>query len=138
MSRLTIYPDNSAAHPLLDTSDGEQIAAALRPIQVRFERWSASRELPTQVDDAAVMEPGDERRLAGLGRVAPSDLGVRQPIEHAAMDPADRGGHMAVDDRDDIGTRRLADRQCAEGPLGHASHSNRRREDAILTTCRSD
>ena len=65
MSRLTIYPDNSAAHPLLDTTDGDQIAAALRPIQVRFERWSASRELPTQVDDAAVMEAyrGDIERL---------------------------------------------------------------------------
>ena len=56
MSRLTIYPDNSAARPLLDTTDGEQIAAALRPIQVRFERWSASRELPEQIDDLAVME----------------------------------------------------------------------------------
>ena len=65
MSRLTIYPDDSAARPLLDTSDGEQIAAALRPIQVRFERWSASRELPKQIDDAAVMEAyrGDIERL---------------------------------------------------------------------------
>ena len=43
MSRLTIYPDNSASQALLDTTDGAQIAAALEPIRVRFERWSASR-----------------------------------------------------------------------------------------------
>jgi len=56
MSRLTIYPDNSAAHPLLDTADGKEIAAALQDIRVRFERWSAARELAADVDDAAVMD----------------------------------------------------------------------------------
>jgi 1,2-dihydroxy-3-keto-5-methylthiopentene dioxygenase len=56
MSRLTIYPDDSATRPLLDTTDGKEIAAALQAIRVRFERWSASRELPAEVDDAAVME----------------------------------------------------------------------------------
>src|SRR6185437_1174612 len=56
MSRLTIYPDDNATRPLLDTSDGEEIAAALKSINVRFERWSASRQLPADVDDAAVME----------------------------------------------------------------------------------
>jgi 1,2-dihydroxy-3-keto-5-methylthiopentene dioxygenase len=56
MSRLTIYPDNSASRALLDTTDGAQIAAALEPIRVRFERWSASRELAANIDDAAVME----------------------------------------------------------------------------------
>ena len=60
MSRLTIFADDSA-QLLLDTTDGEAIAAALRPIQVRFERWSASRELPLHIDDAAVMEAyGDD------------------------------------------------------------------------------
>ena len=65
MSRLTIYPDESAVRPLLDTTDGAQIAAALEPIGVRFERWSASRELAADVDDAAVMEAyrGDIERL---------------------------------------------------------------------------
>ena len=56
MSRLTIYPDNDASRPLLDTADGEQIAEALKPLQVRFERWSASRQLPPEIDDTAVME----------------------------------------------------------------------------------
>ena len=65
MSRLTIYPENSAAHPLLDTTEGAEIAAALEAIRVRFERWSASRELATDVDDATVMEAyrGDIERL---------------------------------------------------------------------------
>jgi 1,2-dihydroxy-3-keto-5-methylthiopentene dioxygenase len=56
MSRLTIYADDSAARPLLDTTDGARIAAALAPIGVRFERWSASTDLPAEVDDAAVLE----------------------------------------------------------------------------------
>jgi 1,2-dihydroxy-3-keto-5-methylthiopentene dioxygenase len=56
MSRLTIYPEDSTARPLLDTTEGEQIAAALEPIGVRFERWAASRRLPADIDDAAVME----------------------------------------------------------------------------------
>lgn len=65
MSRLTVYPDDSAARPLLDTTDGAEIAAALESIRVRFERWSASRELAADVDDAAVMEAyrGDIERL---------------------------------------------------------------------------
>ena len=64
MSRLTIFPEDSA-QPLLDTTNGDAIAAALRPIQVRFERWSASRELPLHIDDEAVMEAyqGDIERL---------------------------------------------------------------------------
>jgi len=56
MSRLTIYPDNGAERPLLDTTDGVAIAAALKPIEVRFERWSATKELPAQIDDAAVLD----------------------------------------------------------------------------------
>ncbi len=56
MSRLTIYPDTGAERPLLDTTDGEAIAAALNSIDVRFERWSAAKELPTQIDDAAVLD----------------------------------------------------------------------------------
>lgn len=56
MSRLTVYPDTSAARPLLDTTDGQQIAGALETINVRFERWSAARELAVDVDDVGVME----------------------------------------------------------------------------------
>ena len=65
MSRLTVYSEDSTARPLLDTTDGAEIAAALEAIRVRFERWSASRELAADVDDAAVLEAyrGDIERL---------------------------------------------------------------------------
>jgi 1,2-dihydroxy-3-keto-5-methylthiopentene dioxygenase len=65
MSRLTIYADIDAERPLLDTTDGERIAEGLQPIGVRFERWAASRELPPDVDDKAIMEAyrGDIERL---------------------------------------------------------------------------
>jgi 1,2-dihydroxy-3-keto-5-methylthiopentene dioxygenase len=56
MSRLTIYREDSPASILLDTTDGEQIAAALKPIGVRFERWAANKELPKQVEDSAVLD----------------------------------------------------------------------------------
>jgi len=55
MSRLTIYRDDAPARPLLDTTDGAAIGEALEHIGVRFERWSAARELSAEVDDAAVM-----------------------------------------------------------------------------------
>ena len=38
-----------------------------------------------QFDDAAIVQPGDQRRLAGFGPVARGDLAVRQAVEHAAM-----------------------------------------------------
>ncbi|HEY6927501.1 MAG TPA: hypothetical protein VI653_28760 [Steroidobacteraceae bacterium] len=56
MSRLTIYPETSVERPLLDTTDGTAIAAALKPIDVRFERWSAAKELPVGIGDAAVLD----------------------------------------------------------------------------------
>jgi len=56
MSRLTVYPEDSAAHTLLDTADGAQIAAALQPIGVKFERWTAAKQLPADIDDAGVMD----------------------------------------------------------------------------------
>ncbi len=51
MSRLTIYPDDRPGAPSLRTEDPAQIARALAPIGVRFERW----EMPVAVspdDDA--------------------------------------------------------------------------------------
>jgi 1,2-dihydroxy-3-keto-5-methylthiopentene dioxygenase len=56
MSRLTIYSEDSAARALLDTTDGAQIAAALEPIGVQFERWTATKQLSKDVDDATVMD----------------------------------------------------------------------------------
>lgn len=39
MSHLAIYAEDDARAPLLETADGEAIAAALAEIGVRFERW---------------------------------------------------------------------------------------------------
>jgi hypothetical protein len=74
-----------------------------------------------QGDFRPVLQPGDQFRLAALGLVARLDLGMRQPVEDAAMDPPHLGRHVAVDDRHDIGTRRLADRQRAENALPHVT-----------------
>jgi 1,2-dihydroxy-3-keto-5-methylthiopentene dioxygenase len=41
MSRLTVYRDDAPAAPVLVADDAEAIAAALRPIGVRFERWES-------------------------------------------------------------------------------------------------
>ena len=56
MSRLTVYPEASAATAQLDTRDGREIAAALHGIGVRFERWDASRPLSGNMSDEAVMK----------------------------------------------------------------------------------
>jgi 1,2-dihydroxy-3-keto-5-methylthiopentene dioxygenase len=40
MSRLTITPEDSPGRPSLRTEDPSRIAEALRPIGVRFERWT--------------------------------------------------------------------------------------------------
>jgi 1,2-dihydroxy-3-keto-5-methylthiopentene dioxygenase len=41
MSRLTVYRDDAPGTPVLQTDDAQGIAAALRPIGVRFERWES-------------------------------------------------------------------------------------------------
>lgn len=55
MSRLTVYPDSGPVVAQLDTTDGREIADALRNIGVRFERWNATRELSRTDDDKSVM-----------------------------------------------------------------------------------
>jgi 1,2-dihydroxy-3-keto-5-methylthiopentene dioxygenase len=49
MSRLTVTPDTAPGNPELRTEDPIQIAQALAPIGVRFERW----QLPAAVDPDA-------------------------------------------------------------------------------------
>ena len=52
MSRLQVFDEADGTAPLLDTADGEAIAAELATIGVRFERWP-TRELS---DPAAILE----------------------------------------------------------------------------------
>jgi 1,2-dihydroxy-3-keto-5-methylthiopentene dioxygenase len=56
MSRLTVFPEDSAARPELDTSDPLQIEQALRAsLGVRFERWQAARALAATDGDTEVL-----------------------------------------------------------------------------------
>jgi len=55
MSRLTVYPEDSASQAELDTADARQIEGALRSIGVRFERWQAARTLAAAAGDAEVL-----------------------------------------------------------------------------------
>ena len=50
MSRLTVYADTDPGATLIRTEDPAQIAAALAPIGVRFERWDSPVSL---AEDAA-------------------------------------------------------------------------------------
>lgn len=55
MSRLTVYPEESASRAELDTADARQIENALRSIGVRFERWQATRPLSANDGDGEVL-----------------------------------------------------------------------------------
>ncbi|HRQ61181.1 MAG TPA: cupin domain-containing protein [Alphaproteobacteria bacterium] len=55
MSRLTIYPDSNPASPTLDTTDAGKIVEALKTIGVRFERWEAAQEFPSDAPDDVVL-----------------------------------------------------------------------------------
>ncbi|MAI61317.1 MAG: cupin [Micavibrio sp. TMED27] len=56
MSRLTIYPDSNPDDIILDTQDGDEIARTLSNLDVRFERWSASKEFANDAADETVIE----------------------------------------------------------------------------------
>lgn len=55
MSRLTVYPDDQPENIILDTESGEEIAAELNKINVRFERWKTQSPLPQGAGDEEVM-----------------------------------------------------------------------------------
>lgn len=54
-STLRVYDDTNPAAPVLETSDGDRIAAELAKIGVRFERWAADAELPHGADQDTVI-----------------------------------------------------------------------------------
>ncbi|HST44639.1 MAG TPA: acireductone dioxygenase [Luteimonas sp.] len=55
MSRLRIFADAHPETPQFDSRDGAAIAAALRPIGVTFERWTANREIAAGATPDEVM-----------------------------------------------------------------------------------
>ena len=54
-SSLRVYADDAPGQPILETGDGDRIAAELAAIGVRFERWSAATELARGADQDAVI-----------------------------------------------------------------------------------
>ena len=52
---LRVYDDAKPETPIIDTTNGDQIAAELGHIGVRFERWAADAELPQGADQATIL-----------------------------------------------------------------------------------
>ncbi|MFC6669147.1 1,2-dihydroxy-3-keto-5-methylthiopentene dioxygenase [Marinobacterium aestuariivivens] len=65
MSAITVYREDNPQQPLLQSEQGDEIAAALNGIGVRFERWQADREITPGMDPDEIMAAYDAeiRRL---------------------------------------------------------------------------
>lgn len=55
MTQLTIYADNDAHDPLLDTQDYSTIAEQLQQAGMRFERWQADQPLAADADNETIL-----------------------------------------------------------------------------------
>ena len=55
MSHLTVYAENDAKTPLVDTSDFAEITSTLSAAGVRIERWDADRDLADDADNATII-----------------------------------------------------------------------------------
>jgi len=55
MSHLTVYRDDDALLPALDTADDAHMREALARIGVRFERWAALRPLASTDQDSDIL-----------------------------------------------------------------------------------
>ena len=77
MSRLRVFAEDAPDAPLLDSTDGAEIAAALSPIGVRFERWPL-RALAEGEDALTAYAPEIERLKAEGGY---------QSVDTVAMNP---------------------------------------------------
>ncbi len=87
MSRLTIYPDTQPENIVVDTTKGEEIAAELNKIGVRFERWETQSILPADADDDAVMQAYDHdiKRLQNENGYQSVDV-IRLSADHPQKD----------------------------------------------------
>src|SRR5439155_21425608 len=80
-------PRASALKPLerAGAKDQDNVAAVgFEPLQRLF--GAVAHPAPRQFDDAPVLKAGDQRGLARLGEIAGGDVGVAEPVEHAAVD----------------------------------------------------
>jgi 1,2-dihydroxy-3-keto-5-methylthiopentene dioxygenase len=70
MGTLTIYEDANPAEPLFHSGDNAVIAGRLREAGIRFEQWTALRQIPGDADDSAVLaayQPDIDRLVAEEG-----------------------------------------------------------------------
>ncbi|MCC7426197.1 MAG: cupin domain-containing protein [Alphaproteobacteria bacterium] len=69
MSRLTVYRDTDPETPLVRTEDGAAIAAELKKIGVRFERWDLPRPAANASNEEvmATYKPYLDRLMAAQG-----------------------------------------------------------------------
>ncbi|MEX2124370.1 MAG: hypothetical protein WD795_10805 [Woeseia sp.] len=56
MSQLTVYPETEPDRAIFESSDFDRIAAKLGEAGIRFERWSANRELAADADNDTITE----------------------------------------------------------------------------------
>jgi 1,2-dihydroxy-3-keto-5-methylthiopentene dioxygenase len=56
MSRLTVFADADPGTPILSLTDGDAIAAELKPLGVRFERWNSPVELSPEDSAETILE----------------------------------------------------------------------------------
>jgi 1,2-dihydroxy-3-keto-5-methylthiopentene dioxygenase len=54
-SKLNIYAEDRPERPLVETTDGAEIARLLGEVGVSFERWTAESQLAADADQAAVL-----------------------------------------------------------------------------------
>ncbi len=67
MTTLTVYRETDLPRPHLETTDGEEIAQALRGLDVRFERWPVARSLDAEAGQDAILAAYGEE-VARLNR----------------------------------------------------------------------
>lgn len=70
MSRLTVYSEHDAAHPTLETEDGETIRQTLAEAGVLFRRWAATQALDERADESVILSayrPEIDRLIAEAG-----------------------------------------------------------------------
>jgi 1,2-dihydroxy-3-keto-5-methylthiopentene dioxygenase len=56
MSQLTVYLDENPNRPVFDSTDFDRIAGELGEAGIRFERWSAARDVAGDADGDTVIE----------------------------------------------------------------------------------
>jgi 1,2-dihydroxy-3-keto-5-methylthiopentene dioxygenase len=97
MTLLVRAPDDDAARVELRTTDADVIRAALAPFGVRFERWTASVELPPGADQAAILAAyaDDVARLSREGGYRSADVVRLVPDDSDPAWPAKAAGARA-------------------------------------------